>query len=95
MAKAKGRIRSRRVGDGSTQEHQAVCLDCNHRTQWFKNEDTAQNHLDDHLDKHNRGASSRSQEQPSRAQTQREGSGGSPSSEDATPPGGQNTGPRG
>lgn len=92
MAKAKGRIRSRRVGDGSTQEHQAVCLDCNHRTQWFKNEDTAQNHLDDHLEKHNKPAASR--ETP-RAQTRPEGSGGSPSSEDGTPPGGQNTGPRG
>jgi hypothetical protein len=57
-----------------------VCLECNHRTQWFKGEDTAQNHVDQHIESKHSGK---------RRKAKREGG------DAAETPGGQDTGPRG
>jgi hypothetical protein len=78
---------------------QGVCLECNHRTQWFKGEDTAQKHIDEHIEsKHSgsRGGTAKKQDKqdtPNVPETpdeplRQQGA-------DDVPPGGQDTGPRG
>lgn len=89
--KAKGRVRRKPATGVAPEEFQAVCIECNHRSAWFKGEDTAQKHLDDHLDTHN--GTKRS---TSRAKGANKDDDGDPNtSEAAEVPGGQNTGPRG
>lgn len=96
MATTKSRIRKRPLSATADQGFQGVCMDCNHRTDWFKNEDTAQRHVDKHIEsehKSARGAKrSKAEDEPAsqtpHAELQEQDA-------DGVPPGGQDTGPRG
>jgi hypothetical protein len=92
---SKTRVRYRRDLTGAGNEgYQGVCMECNHRTQWFKGEDTAQEHIDKHVEsKHDGKKTSKKSDDDKADETPDE-----PLREqgaDDIPPGGQNTGPRG
>jgi hypothetical protein len=84
---AAGRIRK------GTKGFQGVSMKDNWRTDWFKNEDTAQRHLDDHLDSlKGSKAKTKKAEEPSSADPHQELREQGASD---VPPGGEDTGTRG
>lgn len=91
MAAAAGRIRK-----GGDKGFQGVSMADNWRTDWFKNEETAQKHLDEHIEKLGGGKKPAAKKAAGKdgaaknAETELAAQGA-----DDIPPGGQDTGPRG
>lgn len=82
MATATGRMRR------GTKGYQGVSMQDNWRTDWYAKQETAQRHLDEHLEELN-GKSSKAKKAAKPADTEPETSDG------VLAPGGQDTGPRG
>lgn len=93
MTTPKGRIRK-----GGDKGFQGVSIVDNWRTEWFKNEETAQKHLDDHLEslggKKARRGKKAEEAQPDGDEKNAENEFVEQGADDIAP-GGQDTGPRG